>query len=219
MTERMQEMLSDWNAKAPGMLFGCESAAAEPFIGNLLFSDNRFELNFMLGEPVPMYAYIYHEYVRNFMGNQVCCPFSIEEDSLRYRLAYSFVAGDSMTLIMTQDGELASHWGVRDFTHKPDKDKALRMVANLTRLYKERAKKYLFSGRMIASPEVKCDGVSFDMPSFGKYTFPSVMSSAWQSADGARALILVNPGERDTVCEVNGEKITVPALDARIMAI
>ena len=63
MTESMQKMLSSWNSAAPNMLFGCESAAAEPFIGNLLFSDNRFELNWRLGEPIPLYSYIYHEYL------------------------------------------------------------------------------------------------------------------------------------------------------------
>lgn len=219
MTENMQNMLTEWNGCAGKTLFGCESAAAEPFIGNLLFSDNRFELNFMLGEPVPMYAYIYHEYVRNFMGNQVCCPFSIQEDTLRYRLAYSFVAGDSMTLIVTQDAGLASHWGVRDFTYAPDREKALRLIANLTKLYKDSARPYLCSGRMIPAPEVKCDGVSFEMPQFGKYTFPSVFSSAWQAEDGGRALILVNPGDRDAVCEVNGESITVPALDGVMLPI
>ena len=46
------------------MLLGCESAAAEPFIGGLLMSDNRYELNYPFGTVVPTYAYIYHEYVR-----------------------------------------------------------------------------------------------------------------------------------------------------------
>ncbi|MBR5602016.1 MAG: hypothetical protein IKW24_05245, partial [Clostridia bacterium] len=84
MTENMQKMLNEWNGKANGMLLGCESAAAEPFMGNLLMSDNRFELNYHIGTPVPLYAYIYHEYLRNFMGNQVSCPFMGDQDTLGY---------------------------------------------------------------------------------------------------------------------------------------
>jgi hypothetical protein len=102
MTENMQSMLTEWNGKAGNMLLGCESAAAEPFIGNMLMSDNRFELNYPFGKPVPAYAYIYHEYVRNFMGNQCGCPFEPCVDTLRYRLAYSFSIGDIMTLVLFQ---------------------------------------------------------------------------------------------------------------------
>ncbi|MBR7162620.1 MAG: hypothetical protein IKD35_01455, partial [Clostridia bacterium] len=71
MTVEMQKLLSDWNEKAKGTLLGCESASSEPFIGNLLFSDNRFELNHFIGKAVPLYSYLYHEFVHNFMGNQV----------------------------------------------------------------------------------------------------------------------------------------------------
>ena len=220
MTESMQTMLGEWNEKAPDMLFGCESAAAEPFIGNLRFSDNRFELNYFTGRPVPLYAYLYHEYLRNFMGNQVCSFFPEEEYSLPYRLAYSFAAGDCMTLVLTPDGELMDHWGTRDFEHRPDKNEVLKLIANLTRFYKEQAKPYLHAGRMIPAQPVTCDTVSYTQGYLGKkLSLPAVLSSAWETRDGAKAQILVNPSERDLICSLNGAEVTVPAQNAILLPI
>ncbi|MBE6593312.1 MAG: hypothetical protein E7642_04890 [Ruminococcaceae bacterium] len=218
MTENMQDMLGEWNGIAGKTLFGCESAASEPFIANLTFSDNRFELNYSFGEPVPLYSYIYHEYVRNFMGNQVCCPFTSENDTLRYRLAYSFSVGDSMTLVLTQDGDIASYWGMRDFSVLPDKEKTLTLVSNLTRFYKEQAKPYLFAGRMIPAPKVECESVVFATYDKDRtLTLPAVLSSAWEAEDRGRALILVNPSENEAKCKINKKSVTVPPLDAIIL--
>lgn len=220
MTIQMQKMLSEWNREAPDMLFGCESAAAEPFIGNLQFSDNRFELNYMIGKPVPLYAYLYHEYLRNFMGNQVCCNLDTTVDTLRYRLAYSFSAGDCMTLVLTPDGNLMNNWGTRDFEHVPDKEKALRLIRNLTRFYREKAKPFLHAGRMI--PALPVDGGTVTY--FCRFVerdviLPAILTSAWESVDGRRAQVLVNPDERDAVCTVNGQTVTVPAMNAVLLEI
>ena len=220
MTTSMQDMLGDWNDSAKNMLFGCESSAAEPFIGNLAFSDNRYEVNYRVGISVPLYAYIYHEYLRNFMGNQVACPFDTHTDTLRYRLAYSFAAGDCMTLVLTPDGELMANWGMRDFSVLPDKEKTFRFVANLSRFYKEQAKPYLYAGRMTASPEICCGTTTYDIRVEGyecTADLPCVLCSAWEAEDGKRALILVNPEETDAQCTVDGEKVTVPAMNAILL--
>lgn len=218
MTENMCEMLDDWNRASEKTIFGCESAAAEPFIAGLPFSDNRFELNYYIGVPVPLYAFIYHEYVRNFMGNQVSCPFDLKADTLRYRIAYSFCAGDSMTLVLTENGEPASYWGMKDFDLLPDKEKALRLVANLTDLYKNGAKKYLYAGRMIAPPSVECEYISLSMRKTERKAILPVLSwSAWEGSDGTRALILVNPEDSETVCKVNGKAVSLPPLDGIII--
>ena len=206
MTERMQELLLEWNDKAGKMLLGCESAAAEPFVGNLLFSDNRYELNYRMGIPVPLYNYVYHEYLRNFMGNQVGCPLREEDDeNLLYRIAYSFSIGDCMTLIINQDGQVKSRWGKPKTDHIPNQEKILRLVKNLTAFYHNEAKPYLFAGRMIKPLEVECGTLEFLRHDCdGSVTLPSVLSSAWETSDGHRAQILVNPQDKEIVCSVGG---------------
>ena len=220
MTESMQAMLGEWNETAPGMLFGCESAAAEPFIGNLLFSDNRFELNYLAGRPVPLYAYLYHEYLRNFMGNQVCSFIPEAEDSLPYRLAYSFAAGDCMTLVLSPDGEIMDHWGTRDFLHRPNKAEALGMIANLTRFYREEAKPYLYAGRMIPALPVECGTITFSRTDSDRpLVLPALLTSAWESPDGKRAQILVNPTREIQNGLVAGRRIPVPPMGARLVSL
>ena len=137
----MQHLLSGWNKQVPKMLFGCESSAAEPFIGNLQFSDNRFELNYQIGQPVPLYAFLYHEYVRNFMGNQCCCP--LPAASFPMRMAYAFTAGDCLTLILNPNGGLMGHWGIRDFDPAPDWDSTLDFARNMIEFYNTEARPFL----------------------------------------------------------------------------
>jgi hypothetical protein len=192
------------------MLLGCESAAAEPFMGNLRFSDNRFELCYHIGRPVPLYAYLYHEYLRNFMGNQVACPLPTEIDTLRYRMGYSFAIGDCMTLVLTPEGKLMQNWGTRDFEHVPDKEKVLQFAANMTKFYHETAKPYLYNGRMIAGKPVVCGTAPFG------HALPTIHSSAWE-ADGKQVQILVNPFDADEDCLVGGAHVTVPANGAVLL--
>ena len=215
MTENMQKMLGEWNKLAPNMLFGCESAAAEPFIPNLLMSDNRFELNYCYGKPVPLYAYIYHEYLRNFMGNQVCCPFGAAEDSLAYRMSYSFAAGDLMTLVMTPSGDIMNCWGTREFDLPPSKEKIYTLVRNLTKFYRDGAKEYLHAGRMAACDTLECDSVVYHQQNRPESVkLPKIIATAWESQDGGKAHILVNSFDTPVSCKLGGKEITVPALDA-----
>lgn len=213
MAENMKKVLSEWNKLAPNMLFGCESAAAEPYISKLRFSDNRFELNYMGGKAVPLYSYIYHEYLRNFMGNQVCCPLESSAKTLCYRLAYSYAAGDSMTLVFAPDGRLMSNWGTRDFDHAPEKEPVYTLIRNLTKLYKEKMHEYLLGGKMIKGGALECGEVIFKSSNPTRaLQLPEILSSAWALGD-KRVQLLVNPSERDIVCTLNGKKITVPALN------
>ena len=220
MTKSMQDMLGGWNEKAPAMLFGCESAAAEPFIGNLRFSDNRFELNYFTGRPVPLYAYLYHEYLRNFMGNQVCGDLRGDRETLCHRIGYSFAAGDCLTLVLSPDGRIQSYWGQRDLSDLPNEGKVLTFIRNLTRFYREEAKPYLYAGRMIPALPVECPEREL-IGNWGtrRFTLPILHSTAWETEDGRRAQILVNPEAWDVECLVGGVKMTVPALSAKIFAL
>ena len=215
MTRNMQELLSEWNGMAGKMLLGCESAAAEPFIGNLLLSDNRFELNFKFGRAVPLYAYLYHEYLRNFMGNQVACPFMEEVESLPWRIAYSFAAGDCLTLILSPDGQLFSHWGSRDFEHWPDMDRSLQLIRNLSRFYREEGKPFLYNGRMIPAQPIQCEEIRFPLRLIdGEIALPLLHTTAWMAENGERAQIIVNPAESAQSFTLNGKSYSIPPLSA-----
>ena len=209
-------LLTGWNTIAGNMLMGCESAASEPFIGNLLFSDNRFELCWMVGRPVPMYAYIYHEYLRNFMGNQVACPFPETVDTLRHRMAYSFAAGDCMTIALMPDGGLYPNWGGRDFSNPPDFDKTLTFAANMQAFYHNTAKAYLYNGRMIAPHAFTVT----DAPHYddARATFPPVFSTAWE-AEGKRVQIFVNPNDEAVSLTIDENTVTVDAMQAVLVEI
>lgn len=218
MTSNMQKLLSEWNNLAPNMLFGCESAASEPFIGNLLMSDNRFELNYPFGKVVPLYAFLYHEYVRNFMGNQCGCPFEPKYDTLRYRLAYSFSIGDIMTLIIAPNGKLMTHWGTHDFESAPDMEKTLLFIKNVMKFYNGVAKKYLYSGRMSASSNVKCEEI--DIPMFRGRAFarvPRLLFSSWETEDGKIAHIVVNPEDVPVKFSIGNESYEAPPLNAMLI--
>jgi len=217
----MQTLLREWNGMAGSMLLGCESAAAEPYVGNLLFSDNRYELNYRMGVPAPLYSYIYHEYLRNFMGNQVSCPFREEVDAnLWYRLAYSFSIGDCMTLVLDQDGQVKSRWGRSklDYAYVPDQESILWLVRNLTAFYHEQAKPFLYAGRMIEGLTVECGTLAFEhYDSDVAVTLPAILSSAWEAPDGRRAQILVNPQDRETSCRVGEKTYTIAPLSAVLL--
>lgn len=217
MTVNMQKLLKKWRDASEGMLLGCESASAEPFMGNLPFSDNRFELNWFIGRPVPLSAYIYHEYMHNFMGNQVCSPFPQSENSLFLRLAYSFVAGDCLTIVLTPDGRIMDHWGGRDFNTLPDKDEVLAFVRSLTHFAKGEAKDYLSRGRMVKPLHVDCP--SHDFTVAGRMlSVPDVFTGAF-SLGGKRVQILVNHTSEDVLCDVAGQKVCVKARNAAMTEI
>ena len=218
MTSNLQRVLADWQKSAPNMLFGCESAASEPFIGGLLMSDNRFELNYPFGTPVPVYAYIYHEYVRNFMGNQCGCPFEPEWDTVRYRLAYSFSIGDIMTLTLAPNGDLMTHWGTHDFEHAPDKEKALRFIKNVMEFYRAEGEKYLYSGKMKNAPDIICEEIFIPLFRGRKYAnLPRLLSSTWAAEKNKTAYIVVNPEDTEIEFAIGDDFYTAPPLNAMLI--
>jgi hypothetical protein len=132
-------------------------------------------------------------------------------------MAYSFAAGDCLTLVLTPDGILMPNWGTRDFEHAPDKEKSLYMIRNLTRFYREKAKPYLYAGRMVPAVPIMCREIEYEING-RMYAFPAVHTSAWKTPDGSIAQILVNPGDTEEICTVGGREVTVPAMDAVLLS-
>jgi hypothetical protein len=202
MTENMTDMLTEWNREAGKMLLGCESAAAEPFIPSLQMSDNRYELCYHIGRPVPLYAYLYHEYVRNFMGNQVSCPLPPTTDALNYRIAYSFAAGDIPTIILTDDGGISPSWGTRDFSVTPERDEVLSFLSECSAAYVNGLGAVLSHGRMIPPPEMECGTAPFGSD------LPEIIMTAWEYG-GEKTAVLINPFDKEAEITLDGRKLRI----------
>lgn len=213
MTEAMQRTTAAWQAACPNGLLGCESAAAEPYLGTLLLSDNRYELNYFTGRAVPLHAYLYHRYVHNFMGNQVCAPFAYDTLGICYRLAYSFAAGDLLTLVLNDDGEIMFHWGMRDFSRHSDKDAILAFCRKLHRMQKAYPQ-FLACGQMEKPLPHACATTKLALTGPRKELVePSVLSAAYRDDEGHGMQFFVNYTDAPVPVTVAGETFTVPPLD------
>lgn len=178
------------------IVFGCESAAAESYIPYLRLSDNRFNLNYFGAWPTPVYAYIFHEYVNNFSGNGVCgewiCDREKSPEVLLMRLAHSFVAGDLFTLVITENGDIAWNWGIKDSYDLPNQENILKFVKDANGLRK-REQKYLCFGKMVKGAEVKCETYQFYSYSYLEpIDISTLMSSSWKASDGTTATVIAN---------------------------
>lgn len=176
--------------KKDGIVFGCETATSEPFLSLLRFSDNRYELNYYVGTPIPMYAYVYHEYINNFMGNQVGMPLSREEYSYLYRAAYSFLAGDMLTIVMTDAGNIAFAWNDDGRKYYTDKKVAHTFLRNLNAWRQKGAKNHLHMGKMVKAMPISCGLNSFLMEK-REFFVDEILTSAFEY-EGKKLQFIVN---------------------------
>lgn len=211
-----------------GVVLGCESAASEPFLDVLRFNDDRFELNFMIGEPFPAYSFLYHPYIHNFMGNQVCNPFLPTPLSFLYRFAYAFIAGDMLTLILQDDGNFSQAWGSKD-EPPVNREDILSLAKNLNGWRRGKGKPYLLYGEMERPLPIACSKRAFPCQDGHLFEAPSLLCSAY-SYRGRRAEFVVNydlvpqkatlPAHQSLLLDPHGEelppqeKVVIPARSA-----
>lgn len=205
--DAMKEILSDVVKSSPGVLFGCESAAAESYIPYLLFSDNRSNLNYYVGRQVPVYSYVYHQYLNNFMGNQVGTHTRFDyhkaQDSLFERIAYSFSAGDMLTLVIDEDGGISWNWGCNNCTIAPDQAAVKMLVKNLNSWRWGYGKKYLHTGKMVKPFEVICGKNEFACNVGGPLVRDRLYTRAWDSDEGDFGQFIINYNAVDDDCKIN----------------
>lgn len=155
--DTMRDMMQEFCKQKKGVLFGCESAAAEPFIQYLLFSDNRYFINYNGNNScVPLYAYCYHEYVNNFSGNGSWNGLKPHKYNQTFRMAYSFTAGDMLTLIMDDNGDLALAWSGYGANPEPLPEQVLSMVRQMND-WRKNYKDYLIYGKLAKAWDIKFD--------------------------------------------------------------
>ena len=209
--DAVKEMLKAAQENSGKTLFGCESAAAQSYIPYLLFSDNRFNIAYYVGRPVPMYSYVYHEYLNNFLGNQVCVDWSIDVDrcpeSFFERMAYSFIAGDMLTVVITENGEIDWNWGKEDKEKTPpNQEYAETFIKNLNFWRMGKGKKYLHTGKMVKPFKVECEQYEIWRKFYGCAVVPRIPTSAWLSDDDGYAQFLANFSDVERKCTVWVEK-------------
>jgi hypothetical protein len=230
-------------ANTRGVTFGTEAAAAEPFMENLPLNDLRFNQALMNGTWVPAYAFVFHEYVNNFQGNQVETTEFLSTDEganhLLLRTAYSFSIGDLMTIVLTEYGEIHWGWCTRFSVPVPDQESIISLIRNLTAWRKNAAREFLLYGRM-EKPFPTAAGKTDVLRTDGSaVSFDTVLASRFQCG-GRDVQLLVNwqetpqqvtvtlPEQYDTISVItkaNGTKakravtdhcitLEVPALNA-----
>lgn len=197
---RLNESIADATERAERpMVIGCEAAAAEPFQRFLPLNDLRFPINLLVGTPVPLYAYLYHERSVNFMGNQCCVAGNIDfersPDNLCQRIAYSFAAGDLLSVTLRDGGKVHWGWQCGWDVPEPDQAAAVAFLRLLNAWRRGAARPYLGDGRMLKPLPVRGGGQAplALTHNRGAIPFPAVLSTRWRSRDGREAQVLVNP--------------------------
>jgi nucleoside-specific outer membrane channel protein Tsx len=137
-----------------------------------------------------MYAYVYHQYVNNFLGNQVSADWFYDQgdyqDLFYERIAYSFIAGDVLTVVIDQDGVMDWNWGKRiKDDSRPDQERISTLVANLNYWRRSEYKKFIHLGKMVKPLATTCG--EYEAKRFrGKmFKLPRVHTGAYVAEDGS----------------------------------
>lgn len=202
---------TDLASEGHEMLLGCENAASEPFIGHLAINDLRWSVGLRCATPVPAYAYLFHEYLNNFMGNQsgFADAFAPEEnpDNMLFRIAYSFVAGDMLTVVLAGDGLLHWGWSVPWDITPPEQEPIKTLIRNINP-WRVKWSGYLRFGRMEKPhPVTGCDTYVLHRRDGAELCFPAVLTGRFVSPDGKVGQLLVNYTKTPQSCAVGGTTV------------
>ena len=204
--ERMQNKIYDSNKN---MIFGCESAASETSMKHLPFNDARWFTAFRQGVPVPAYSYIYHEYCGNYMGNQngIEKIFDLEKspENLLYRTAYSFLAGDMLTIILGDKGKIGWSWNALYDGSYPEQEIIAEFIKDANKWRKGFTKKYLRYGKMLKCKEVDiAKSPAIILNNGDEILVPNIMNSKFVADDNTVAEFFVNRTFSKQVLKLDG---------------
>jgi len=199
----------------PDVILGCEGAAAECHIGQLPLNDLRFPIGFVYGRPVPAYAFVFHEYTTNFMGNQVESLAILDHTksplNLMLRLAYSFCAGDLLTVVLKSGGEIHWAWCTKWDVTPPPQEPLLAFIKHLNSWRRGIGKPFLFFGRMekaipFTGPARLPLHLNPDNFDHATLDYSTVLASRWTSQDGREAQFLVNYSDADQIVHLQTDR-------------
>ena len=157
--------------------------------------------------PVPAYAYLNHEYLNNFMGNQngvnTLVDLARSPLNLHQRVAMSFTQGDLLTAILKGNGQLCWEWGGAWDAQGPDHASVVALMRHLNAWRKGAGKTYLLYGRMIKPWALSGD---FDIPMYTskgqQIHFRSVFTSRWlHGTKTAQFLVNYTPEPQELIVQ------------------
>ena len=209
-----EEVCSEIAGRNKNMILGCESSAADTYVKYLPLNDARSSFMTYNGEVIPLQQYVLHGRSCNFSGNQGgtswCCDFDRSPYSLNRRLAYSFCAGDILSLLLKEDGNAHWCWGYEWSKPGPQQELVWPLVRNLNDCRRDNGE-FLLYGRMMQDFWA-VDGETIDeiTPEDQIRTFPAFYHSSWQAEDGKKAFFIVNYLDREQVVAVDGKEYNMP---------
>lgn len=196
------------------VLMGCESAAAEPFVNQLLFNDLRYEINFPLGKPVSAYSYMFSKYFVNFMGNQngASNGFYTKDyaDFIFYRYAYSFVQGDILALVLKNDGKINWEWmSAWDENNEPDQDALIAFIKEMCLWKNGGLKNILNVGDMVKPNKIDCDSykVNINISKIAR-AYEEIVCAKYDVL-GKTYQIFVNFKNENKLCKIEANQLTL----------
>ena len=206
-TDAMRGLLRKAQEAAGHTVLGCENAAAEPYISICRLNDLRSNLAWgACGTPVPLYPYLFHEYVSGFKGNGVCLTQWVDVERtpffLQWELAWNFVSGNLLSVVLKDGGHIHWHWSLRWSVPEPEQKPLVELIGNLSEWRRGAASEFLIAGRMMKAPRVTCGTRRIYLKNRAAAECPCVESSAWEHA-GRRVVILANYSVRPEPCRVD----------------
>lgn len=146
-------------------------------------------------ESVPLYQYIYHQYVQGFSGEE-CGPFNTPDNFFLVN-AISIVTGDMLMINLGVTGRISI---IAHETHEYDQtvesvypaELIETYIKDLNRLRRDFAREFLVTGKMERPPVIQCDIGKIIEAEFHKIEIPAVLGSSWSSPEGHKGTILVN---------------------------
>ncbi len=216
-TEAMKKLYDDMNEiigrdeeGRSKCALGCECAPADCYIKNLPFNDLRYYYVISHSKFVPAYSFVFHEYSVNFMGNQSgfnknYIPFDDNPESLVFCMAYSFIAGNLLTVVIKSGGEIHWDWGMSWLIPGPRRKGITTAVRNFNAMRRGCGMKYLHHGRMMKPEPVWEESAvtgtemapleetfALRRSNGTEVRFTPVLYSKWKAPDGTIAQIFAN---------------------------